>query len=82
MEETLSLPVNRSFDKRAVGTKSGHEPDNVCICSSAAGDLSKERAFHYPPPRQWLEPGWEHHSLELVIGSDDEPTALQVRLTS
>jgi hypothetical protein len=41
-----------------------------------------ERAFHHPPPRQWLEPGWEHHSLELVIGSDDEPTARQVRLTS
>jgi len=34
-----------------------------------------ERAFHHPPPQQWLEPGWEHHSLELVIGSDDEPTA-------
>ena len=41
-----------------------------------------ERAFHHPPPRQWLETGWEHHSLELVIGSDDEPTARQVRLTS
>jgi len=41
-----------------------------------------ERAFHHPPPRQWLEPRWEHHSLELVIGSDDEPTARQVRLTS
>jgi len=36
----------------------------------------------YPPPRQWLEPRWEHHSLELVIGSDDESTAWQVRLTS
>jgi len=26
MEETLSLPVNMPFDKRAVCTKSGHEP--------------------------------------------------------
>ncbi len=28
MEETLSLPVNMPFDKRAVCTKSGHEPLN------------------------------------------------------
>jgi hypothetical protein len=41
-----------------------------------------ERVFHHPPPRQWLEPGWKHHSLELVIGSDDEPMARQMRLTS
>ncbi len=26
MEETLSLPVNMPFDKRAVCTKCGHEP--------------------------------------------------------
>jgi len=34
MEETLSLPVNMPFDKRAVCTKSGHEPDNVGIYTS------------------------------------------------
>jgi hypothetical protein len=31
MEETLSLPVNMPFDKRAVCTKSGHEPRNSKI---------------------------------------------------
>ena len=31
MEETLSLPVNMPFDKRAVYTKSGHEPWNKKI---------------------------------------------------
>jgi hypothetical protein len=31
MEETLSLAVNMPFDKRAVYTKSGHEPNTVGI---------------------------------------------------
>jgi len=37
MEETLSLPVNRSFDKRAVCTKSGQEPVSWMIYSRSSG---------------------------------------------
>ncbi len=37
MEETLSLPVNMPFDKRAVCTKSGHEPLLWYFILSSAG---------------------------------------------
>jgi len=38
MEETLSLPVNMPFDKRAVCTKSGHEPLNWCFYNNYPGE--------------------------------------------
>ena len=43
MEETLSLPVNMPFDKRAVCTKSGHEPNNSGICTIAVTSSSHFR---------------------------------------
>ena len=41
MEETLSFPVNRPFDKRAVLSKFGHEPHNSQVYSSPSGVLTR-----------------------------------------
>ena len=56
MEETLSLPVNRSFDKRAVCTKSGQEPLNSKIYSGATACIATCERLKFPQKSPILHP--------------------------